>query len=475
MKKLNVKKITRLVVLLGCGIWCIGLAPPVYANNVTVSNVQLLEPDTSEGTVKVTFTLSQENSFGDLTYDSKSYSDYIWVFVKYSAVPVDESIGYGHANLISGTDCQTPTSDGKGIFVKASDAGESGSEFSVLWKFIDDGVAIDKTVNVKVCAIEMVKIPLGSFYYNVSGIGGSTYNNYGAGSEALISASSYVPDGASTGWPNGYTSFYIMKYEVSQGQYADFLNMLPASDATSRFGSYTDYEHTITYNSSDDYGSRYSADKPSRASARISWDDCLAYASWAALRPLTEMEFEKAARGTSNGTFYKATYPWGDDNPNEDNDIYVPPGHESPYDAYKYYANFYDSGNNSDTYDGPTNVGNYLAGSTEDPAIERTTAQTGASPYGVADLAGNLWEHVINCDKNSSDATTVLTPANGDGQLHSDYRSDLNWSVASVGKGVRGGDWSDSSELLRVSSRYGAGHTYAGRRYRYGFRAGRTP
>ena len=471
MKKLTLKRFIRGVILLGWGIGCLLYASISYANNVAVSNVQLLTPDTAAGTVKVSFTLSQENPFGDLTYDSKAYSDYIWVFVKYAVVPVDETVGYKHAALISGTGCVTPTSDGKGAFIKASDAGVSGNTFSVLWKFTTDGVAIDKTVQVKVCAIEMVKIPIGSFYYNVSGIGGSTFNNYGAGSEVLVSAASHVPTGASTGWPNGYSSFYIMKYEVSQGQYVDFLNMLKATDATARFGSYTDYEHTIT-NPGGTYGSRYAASKPTRASAYLSWDDVRAYASWAALRPMTEMEFEKAARGTSSGTFFKAVYPWGSDNPDTGNVLYCPLGHVSPYDAYKYYANYYDGSSNTNTYDGPTNVGNYLAGSVESPVITRTTAQTGVSPYGVADLAGNVWEHMINCDKNSG--TTVLTPANGDGALHTSYLTDLNWSDAALGKGLRGGGWYDGSGSLRVSDRGNAGRSDTNRLNKLGFRAVRT-
>ena len=473
MKKLTLKRFIRGVILLGWGIGCLLYANISYADNAAVSNVQLLTPDTDAGTVKIKFTLSQDNPFGNLFYDNKAYSDYIWVFVKYSVVPADETVGYKHATLISGAGCVTPTSDGKGAFIKASDAEVSpGNTFYLLWKFANDGVAIDKAVQVKVCAIEMVKIPTGSFYYNVSGIGGSTYNNYGAGSEVLVSATSHVPTGASAGWPNGYSSFYIMKYEVSQGRYADFLNMLKAADATARFGSYADYEHSITYTSGSPYGSRYAASKPTRACAYLSWDDARAYASWCALRPMTEMEFEKAARGTSTGTFYKAVYPWGNNSPDTDNELYCPLGHVSPYDAWKYYANFYDGGNNTDTYDGPTNVGNYLAGSIESPVITRTRAQTGVSPYRVADLAGNAWEHVINCDKNSG--TTVLTPLNGDGALHSDYLTDLRWSNANVGKGFRGGSWGNPLAHLRVSDRSIAGWPGADRYGGIGFRAVRT-
>ena len=443
-----------------------------YANNVTVSNVSLDNPDLSAGTVKVTFTLAQENPFGDLTYDGKAYSDYIWVFVKYVVGSLQSSVGYKHATLVSGTGCAIPEADGKGAFIKASDAGEAGNTFSLLWNFSADCVSIDKSVSVKVCAIEMVKIPEGAFYYNVSGAGGSSYNNYGSGSQTLVSSASQVPSGAYTGWPNGYGAFYIMKYEVSQGQYADFLNMLSAGDASSRFYVYSDYQYAITYTSGNAYGARYAAGKPRCACNYLSWDDARAYASWCALRPMTEMEFEKAGRGTSGGAYATAIYPWGNTDPSSNNPLYCPLGHTSPYDAYSYYADFSDNSNTDFTQDGPTNVGNYLAGNIESPVITRTAEQTGVSPYGVADLSGNVFEHLINCAQNSG--TTVLTPLNGDGVLHSSYLTDLNWSDASVGKGLRGGSWYYDSSLLRVSDRYYAGITNTDRYDHVGFRAVRT-
>ena len=44
-------------------------------------------------------------------------------------------------------------------------------------------------------------------------------------------------------------------------------------------------------------GNAYVAGAPSRPANWISWDDGLAFADWAGLRPMTELEFTKAARG----------------------------------------------------------------------------------------------------------------------------------------------------------------------------------
>ena len=88
---------------------------------------------------------------------------------------------------------------------------------------------------------------------------------------------------------------------------------------------------------------------------QVSWDDTVAFCAWASqvsgrkVQLPSEAQWEKAARGTDG-----RLYPWGNDSPDST------------------HANF-----NSSVGD-TTPVGKY--------------SQQGDSPYGAADMAGNVWQ-----------------------------------------------------------------------------------
>ena len=137
--------------------------------------------------------------------------------------------------------------------------------------------------------------------------------------------------------------------------------------------------------------------------------DGAAYSDWAGLRPLTELEYEKACRGTL--TPVADEYVWGTatiadsaytlSNAGANNE-----GIASNYSSGAGNASY---GTTDGSIDGPLRVGIFAANSLNSG---RMTA--GASYYGIMELSGNLWERPVTIGNATGRGFTGL---HGDGAL----------------------------------------------------------
>ena len=172
-----------------------------------------------------------------------------------------------------------------------------------------------------------------------------------------------------------------------------------------------------------------------------------AYLDWAALRPMTEMEFEKVCRGTMPRV--AGEYPWGTleiqsvlslsagvINDNLPNESYTPVTNG---------ACAYGSGTLSTSY-GPLKVGIFASGTSG-------RASAGAAYYGAMEMGGNLLERVVTV----SNATgTAFTGANGDGTITANGDANqTSWPAPATAIGVanRGGDYIKPATTVRTSNR----------------------
>ena len=433
-------------------------------NHLAISGTNLHTP-TSAGTVSVGFTIAENNVTTGTSAGGGVYNTADWIFVKFSTAAGADGT-WNHATLTGGSvgagAALTAASDNKGVFLNhTANSAYWTAGATVTWNFSADGVSFSNTAVVKVFAISMVRVPAGSFVYMAGGSANANYNtpaNYNGGLQATITGpgtaigtgTNDLPSGAPVGWPNGYNGFYIGRYEITQGQYADFLNTLPSASATARHEAATDSGHNMT--NAGTYPNKYAAADRNAAKNYLSVSDAWSYMSWAGLRPPTEMEWEKAGRDISDITPDARTYPWGDTVPGTE--TYTPPNEGGT--CIRKYLNY----NNVTGCQKVLDVGRYMSGD-----VTRSAAETGASPWGIADLAGNVWEFILNS------AYTSL-PLNGTGTVV----WPLGWPVpGGADYGLRGGSSGNSTTTsARVSDRSLAGWPYANRGNLLGARVART-
>jgi len=475
----------------------LGVTGLATANNIRVSNVTVTGMDTAARTAFVRFDLSWDNAWRD----AENW-DAAWVFIKFKP---QASNDWQHATLSSVSGDHVPAANsavtavpgGTGAFVYRS-GGYTGNvayaRMKLKWDYGTNGYAFayGTQLDVSVHAIEMVYVPQGSFYLGSTGTEtgrfyqpdetGQTTNAYPVTSEAALeigpgagklwgtssSGSSTIgPEGIlDPAFPKGFKAFYCMKYEITQGQYAEFLNKLTSGQASARYYYTTTYRYTI----SGTYPS-FSAAAPDRACNHLIWADVCAYAEWAGLRPMTELEYEKAGRGTKAPLSNE--YVWGTIGiarlTNETGVAGSGLSTPLPANANCCYGNMSLMG-----AVGPTRAGIFATASS-------TRELAGASYWGIMELGGNLWERVITVGNTDGRA---FTGNHGKGTLTvAGEATEATWfpSMGSLGKGIgfRGSSFNDNNAFpfLCVSDRsyaVGAAFTARSATHSHGWRGVRT-
>ncbi len=450
-------------------VFLAGLAAvSALANNIVVTNVTIL--NAANGLADIRFDLSWDNSWhNSWTENGGSLNvtnwDAAWVFVKFRA----SGGRWQHAILnasghvaTGGTQIELGTNmlgQPVGAFVHRTADGNGTltcTAMSLKWNYAATGLGGTNAVDVSVQAIEMVYIPQGAFYVGSGGTesyafyaGTNPAQPYQITSEAAITVGTnglnYSGGGDLQGpipaaYPKGYNAFYMMKYEISQGQYTDFLNFLDPGMAPNRFmNAYGSYRNTISQN-----GLLYTCDAPDRACNYIGWSDLMTYLKWAALRPMDELEFEKACRGP----LYPVPneYPWGDTLFTSMTGFNGLDG-SGTETAKPANANVNISG-----IGGPVRVGIFATATS-------ARHDAGAGYYGVMNLADNLNELVVTAGDTTGRAF-INEPGDGN-----EWTSASTWpnSPYAYGQEVRGGCWASVSQS-QVSDR-SIGLWYDGRRY----------
>lgn len=409
----------------------------LHANGLRIESGAI---DRSGGTVRVSAKVSWKNAWRN----AKNH-DAVWLFVKARGGP---SGPWRHVRIASSSpaangmlSCQA-SADRVGTFCRPGTATFRGDVSADITLELDPASIPDQFRNapgleVRVSGAEMVFIPDGPF-----GIGdkdtasvahAAFYRSAADGSHGgLLRITSEAPIrvGAEEGalyyrtqypqyegdrqgpvpaeFPKGTRAFYVMKYEVLQGQYADFLNMIGHYAASFR-APLGGIDYATERGSIRIENGAYVAAKPNRPANQMSWDDGTAFADWAGLRPMTELEFTKAARGPVDPI--PSDYPWGTSN------------------KEKLARRL-----------GPDDDLVSTGAADESTLTDATRDALGASYYWVMDLAGSVWERAVTIGHPRGRA---FKGTHGDGTIR-DYGLATNedWPLGdneAGGYGYRGG------------------------------------
>ncbi len=425
-------------------------------------------------------------------------------FTKWEHLPISTRRG---AHVPTKDTVIVPSEDGMGVFIHLNRDARGQLRLQGL-RVRSTRPRNDTPVKIWVGALEMVHIPAGDYHLgDPQGAQGPTscFYTYGAESDDkshVVRSEDTLAVGEQAGnmiwnnegqmgepadipahFPKAHRGYYVMKHQVTQGEYADFINHLKGHPITIRYpyGGQGDYRYTIykTWNSVR------ACTRPERACNWLSWSDGIAYAWWAGLRPMTELEYEKACRGPKAPV--PEEYAWGSTTLVQSLVILGDETDKPVVQGNAHIANTLQGFRGGDGGMGPVPDDAFQAsawrGGSEGLDLPFDTEETftwreetGGSYYGVMGLTGNLWEYVVTVGMEEG---RRFVGEHGNGQLNQEGLPDSpnTWpGPDNRGMGYRGGSWYTSTTTGRVADRRSAsgltGFTY--RSHDTGIRCART-
>jgi len=320
--------IKRIVGFAGIMLLAAGLA---RGDGLKIGKVSLAPRDAKTATA--TFDIAWTN-----TYRFGRYHDAVWVFFKvkpagakewrHAPLAADKMVNPAGFAVGEGTPLEfvAPTDHGGcvGMFVRLARDGRDGVSARKVTAILD--LSLPTTDNrqpateLRAFGVEMTYVGEGPFYLGtdrdrINRFFAFTCTDDPAERPAYrVTSPGAIPTGRQKGklwaaglmpednseipaaFPTGYSAFYCMKRPYfTQELYADFLNTLTPEQAGKRW--YSDGQGRSITRGGTAPDQTFTPTQPEAPTLWVSWEDNACLAAWAGLRPMSELEFEKAVRG----------------------------------------------------------------------------------------------------------------------------------------------------------------------------------
>ncbi len=295
-------------------------AGPAAAANLTISNPRWIPAADGAKNAAVLCDIQWDNSWRASWRDgSRSVTnwDAVWIFVKLRG---PDGL-WRHAPLAPGSHQAPPTAavqvpaDRAGAFLYGTKEYRGAMKLNDVRLAVESSNADVKPEDFRIFGVEMVLIPEVPFRLGYGLPASCMFYKYPPPEKPfLVESEAAIPLGDRDGalafhpshynpetngvlpaaFPKGYRAFYCMKYGLRWGDYAQFLNTLTLQQATNCFPIGDEGFSGPIMGTHP----QLKAAAPGDYCSNLRWPDGTAIADWQGLRPMTEMEYEKAFRGS---------------------------------------------------------------------------------------------------------------------------------------------------------------------------------